>query len=278
MRLTLHTILLLISISLLLANCSFEPTTTIDPTTGEPIGNGDQDPFLYFDDDESFVKSDAEFRVNDTFYVRFIATKNESPLQTVNIYQDNDLLVDPTVRLRINQIPASSSTINLTGSEKDSLAWELLIVAQDFSGDALYEFEVIDEADKLSNLTIKIITTRDPEFSFMGVDSFDNQGLPIFITTQGSRVDVPLTIDPGDKILANISVFELDEFVSTARLRLDGNEFESNPQKLTDSDTLGFGKILQITAHDDISDVIYTLALTDMNQNIFYQDLVISVN
>lgn len=248
-------------------SCNSEgPTGVVDPTIPErpPVP---QYPKLNLLDSTDVLFVDSALVPGDTFALRLRGVKGDSLLETLTITA-NEQPLDQT-RLSINGNPSTTSTINLTGGERDNFTWDIQLVAQQDKRKVIYEFRLEDETGR-SAVTDILINTNITPFTPPVINVL-NDTIATILTEE--KVLFDFVVEALGSPLVSMEIFQGAVLVEPNRIVFDGMQLPSNPLQLTDEDKRGFSKSIEVTGDTIAGIQAYTVILQDSLDNKYFQEI-----
>ncbi|MEM9547215.1 MAG: hypothetical protein AAGA77_14640 [Bacteroidota bacterium] len=202
--------------------------------------------------------SDITVEPTEVFTVSFSASKGDSPLKAVRVYEDGTSV--PTSRLAFNGTPAAANPILITGTDVDGLTWTVDITAQSSVGTpVVFEIEVQDDLNNTQSVFVNVTAVGTPP-------TLTTSSPTVFSTGQDIKNAFKLTAVKGIGDLVSIEVTENNQKVNPSNLfwKEISMSVADNPFTLGDEDKDGFeDEDLFIMTPMLAGNFIYKVILTD---------------
>ena len=193
---------------------------------------------------------------NGSFSVVVDATAGDSPLNTLTIRRDGNLVDDADIMIN------GSSTLNpltLTGALKDGFSFNIDIQTDLGAGEsAVYSF--IIDADNNDNTTESVTVSVEDAPPVLEVTG----GVSDYLTEPDVLITIPLVGTQGGSLLSTLSVYQNGALITDlSRLSFGATTWTENPRLLLTSETDGFAEDFVISAQSTVDTSAYMLVLTD---------------
>jgi len=204
------------------------------------------------------TSSDITVDPVEVFTIDITASKGDSPLETVTVYEDGTTV--PFSRMTYDGVDASANPALLFGTEMDGLTRSIGIEAQSSAATTVaFEVEVEDVAGEKASVFVNVTTVGTPP-------SLTTTSPTTVTTGQDIKNGFKLTAVKGSGDLVSIEVRENNQFVDKSNIfwKEISMSVADNPFALAEEDQGGFDKLdLFIMTPASEGNFIYTVLITD---------------
>ena len=242
-----------------------------DLTGGLLNQNEDDAPSAGLIAEGGFVLGSADVETGETFKVKLSASSGTASLRSVTIKEDGDVI--DLSRIAVDGVPASANPILLFSPDTESFIWEIEVVAHEDESAKSYTFEVADELDLKSDVTVTISTMAQAPIA----PSLEYLGAMSVTVDPGSIISIPLNVMAGNRPLSHIAVSEGPDFIEDlSRLSFGDESFTANPHPLEAADQNGFEKNIFIKVSDEPGTKMYRVFVVDGHSEGAFVDIAVT--
>ena len=243
-------------------------TSCEDDITGGGTGGGALDaPFVSLVDDLDVLSFDATVTPGESFRVRLDALSNGTQLKAVEVLRDGfSLTTDEFDNENIDDTEEQNPQL-LFGTDKDGLTWTYAFVAPTDLGSYLYTFDVSNDSDEVSSvsITISVDTPLEQVLTVSSGSDVISSGT-VFNTPDNTALTLNVNAVRGPSEIASISVWENGSTImDLSRIQFNGENFESNAMPLFSPDTEGFDAAVTLITTTGTNS--YVIRITDLDDN-----------
>ena len=252
----------------MITSCEVDP---VDPGTGGGGGGTTEEgPEIIYGTGTGLLSSDTALEPGTRFTVQIQTAQGTSPLNSLEVLENDVRLPDFENRLEILGSPAPSAAVLVPADDKDGFTWDITIKAQEERNKTIYKFLLKDEAGNEAFRDIEINTeggntgATEPTVVLNGNNNV--------ITDTEALVGFPIEAFPGNMDLSTIAVYQLDVDGNLMEIAFDrcylgeisgDDQFTSNPEFLAAEDQSGFAKTLYIRSQSAQSIENYVISVAD---------------
>ncbi len=237
-----------------------------DPTGGTHLGAN-----LTLEEEDGFVTEAAEGPVSGVFHVKLTATKGDTSLYSLTIFEGTEKLA--LDRITINGVAASGNPKLLLGDDANGFTFDIGIKAQSEVSLVNYTFEVADDNGEVSKKSVDITTVevQDPLI-------LEYIGSASRVVDGGTLTTAKIKATTGSNQLKEIAVYLDGNLIDPPTdLSFAGVDFTSNPNPISADYLDGFEENIGFRVPSEVGTYVYRIEVSDIGSTTESQEITFEI-